>query len=805
MAGIDYLQQFDHRQLFRFFVDGRFQKKCKGWVGYEAKEPGCVQAMLNGFAYMVDNYHLANTLTSHYLEQLHKICMFNVHVENPKSTPGELRFLSGGMPLFRKSSTLENIQELLEIRRNDNTKVFNSKEFAKKAENLDAEVIFNRLQEVNRLNYRPWYPQIDQRMKKFLKREGTLEEFYEAKHYVQKLFAQKLDDIVKTYNESIKEAYGENEKIRVIGKLVRDLELLHPFPDGNCRTFACVLLNQLLLYNGFYPAILENPNLDGEVSYAQFEAEIHKGIENTRTLLKNRDYALFNYSITKTPESENIHFLEMASDLINKINSFSSNNIYLTPDILQRMTGGTWINPNPDLRFTGVGSHNTVSKGFLYYCFVDEWQKQNKDVIEELGKIIDRGARAIVIGEERFARQFNFPMLVVDDVDKMMKKVAQDTRQEVARNAVLITGTVGKTSFKFQLHHCLKNQINVHAFLNSINAKIPTLRSLSSLRPNDELEVIEIAVGGKPSIAVQRSGWVSPEICVFTDIGPNHMDRHKTMKNLIHAKASVVAGLKKDGCCIVNMDAQYSKELIDEIKQQKPAATIFTFGSSEEADAYLIDAQIDRDHYGWEIKASIDGQRIEYSLPLFQKHAPVQSLGVLLTVKKLGYDLQKAAKDYQAELDSFESMGRIFRLNFDDKQVIFYDQSYRGAIQGMRSAFDDIKNFNITSRKVFLIGGTSIEEDNEHTKTQHAEVAELINNSGVDRLFTTGPYINYIHDNLKDKSKLVMHSDDLDELAQALRSELQDNDFLFIMGSGYLYLGRLAKKIRDFGTYDRIR
>ena len=91
MPSLQYLQQFDKRQLFRFFVDGRFQKKCNGWTGFEEKEIGSVQALINGFALMVDNFDLSAGLTSHYIAQLHKVCMLNVETDNTKSSPGELR------------------------------------------------------------------------------------------------------------------------------------------------------------------------------------------------------------------------------------------------------------------------------------------------------------------------------------------------------------------------------------------------------------------------------------------------------------------------------------------------------------------------------------------------------------------------------------------------------------------------------------------------------------------------------------------------------------------------------------------
>ena len=81
----------------------------------------------------------------------------------------------------------------------------------------------------------------------------------------------------------------------------------------------------------------------------------------------------------------------------------------------------------------------------------------------------------------------------------------------------------------------------------------------------------------------------------------------------------------------------------------------------------------------------------------------------------------------------------------------------------------------------------------------------MVNASQIERLYTTGKYMNYAHDALENKSLLVKHSGNLDELAGDLIKEVQAGDLLFIMGSAYLYLGRLAKKILNKHSHERIR
>ncbi len=800
---LNILKKFDKNQLFRLFIDGRLQSKYDGWRGYENMESGSTQSMLNAFSFMIDNFELNNALNANYILKLHKIAMFNVKTKNIKSSPGDLRYLNSGMPFFKKSTTLEHIQEVLDLRYNDNTIVFNTPKFKKKAEELNADELFSYLQKENKLNYKPWYPNITQEMQDALDGQHSLSEFYESKNYIQIKFANQIDKIVKEFNDSIKISDNENEKIYIISKIVRNLELLHPFPDGNCRVFANVLLNHLLLYYGIYPSLLNNPNLDGECSYEQFSDEIKLGIKNTKTLLKIPSAKVFNYSIDSASKSDKEKFSNMSKELITKIQNYDS--LYLTLDILELITTKKWVNYNKYINLKGIGSHTTVQENFLYYCFTKDWKKDNKDIKKEIFNAAKKGASAFIIDDEKYMGIIDKPMLLVDDCLSTMEQVSAFTRQNVDCKVVLITGTVGKTSFKFQLNHCLKNQTKIHAFLNSVNTKIPILRTLSSLSKDDKVEVVELSVGSSHKDVVNRSKMIAPDICIFTEVDQNHMNIHKNIKNLVAAKSSAIMGLSDRGICIINSDAYLYNEMKKEILRLKKDTNIITFGTKEDDNARLIKSTFDTKEFTWKIKAKIENIVVEYTIPLFHSHAPLQSVGVLLSIKRLGYDVVKAAHDYSKDFESFSSIGRIFKLNFNEKNITFYDQSYRGAIQGMRSAFSDIKNMNLDTRKIFVIGASSTKVDNEFTKSQHVEIAHMLTDIGVDRLYTTGNFMDYVHDNLDNNILLTMHSENLNEIATSLKKELRDDDFLFIMGSGDLYLGRLGEKILNFGKSIRIR
>ncbi|MGB5791611.1 Mur ligase family protein [Poseidonibacter sp.] len=801
MARIDYLKKFDKRQLFRFFVDGRFHKKYDGWVKYDEREKGSVQAMMNGFSFMMDNLHRQeNGLNAMYLLQLHRICMIHVESTNYKSSPGDIRYLRNSMPFFKKTTTLEHIQEVIEMRIDDGTLVFNDKEIRKYANDLDAKEVYKLLLKKEKLSYRPWYPNLDNKTISALDGNETLREFYDAKHYVQKVTVTKMEEIVKRYNDNINIALNDEQKLRAIALIVRELELLHPFSDGNCRTFAGVLLNQLLIYNGFHPSMPYNPNLDGEYSLSQWIDEIKKGIEFTKVLLENPNAKVYDYSINDMSKENQDKFLSISSEFIKKIDEY--NEIFLTPEKLQSYTSGIWINYEKNQRFTGVGNS---SGNIAFLTSLEDIIKSNGSVKKEINRLIRNKVRAIVIDNQDYIEDIKLPIYLVEDVFKAYEDVSSNIRQDVNPKTILITGTEGKTGTKIQIHHLFKNQVLTHAILNSANAKLPVLRTMANLQKDDKYEIVEFSVDANEDKTIKGAKTVNPDICFFTNIGKEHMHNHKELSGVIKAKSAVVEGIRSNGICIVNSSIDAYDDFVMALKNRRDDINIITYGLDSTDRAYLIKSSFDTKSLMWNIIANIDGEKIEYKIPLVQNHAPLMSVGILLLAKLSALDIQKAAKDYEL-IKPYESMGLIHKIKKDDKEILFYDQSRRASISGVRSAFKDLENFDIKGKIIILMGSISSVNENEWTKEYHEELAQLINkNKKISKLYTTGSNMKYTHNGLENKELLILHSNNYEKLYEYICSDLEDGDLLFVMGYMRLYLDRFAKMVlenKSLNTFD---
>lgn len=78
--------------------------------------------------------------------------------------------------------------------------------------------------------------------------------------------------------KKILDTYENSKKtIRDIVILSQDLDQLHPFNDGNVRTFVILLAQKELLRNNFTPAIWENPNRFDAFSVNELVQEVAEG------------------------------------------------------------------------------------------------------------------------------------------------------------------------------------------------------------------------------------------------------------------------------------------------------------------------------------------------------------------------------------------------------------------------------------------------------------------------------------------------------------------------------------------------
>lgn len=95
------------------------------------------------------------------------------------------------------------------------------------------------------------------------------------------------ETMIKRVQKVIDEYEHSEKTLENITKMSQDLELLHPFRDGNTRTVIIIILQKELRRFGFSPVIFENPNrFDGYTLSQLLEQEVLPGQKTFKNLLK---------------------------------------------------------------------------------------------------------------------------------------------------------------------------------------------------------------------------------------------------------------------------------------------------------------------------------------------------------------------------------------------------------------------------------------------------------------------------------------------------------------------------------------
>ncbi|WP_343602821.1 DUF4157 domain-containing protein [Roseateles sp.] len=102
-----------------------------------------------------------------------------------------------------------------------------------------------------------------------------------AVELAQEVISRYHDDIVAA-DELPEEAAQRDAKLTAIARICQDLDQMHLFTDGNIRTIVFLVLNKLLLEQGFSPVIMSEPNVFDCKSVDELKAEIGRGQRNYR-------------------------------------------------------------------------------------------------------------------------------------------------------------------------------------------------------------------------------------------------------------------------------------------------------------------------------------------------------------------------------------------------------------------------------------------------------------------------------------------------------------------------------------------
>ncbi len=145
------------------------------------------------------------------------------------------------------------------------------------------------------------------------------------------------------------------------------------------------------------------------------------------------------------------------------------------------------------------------------------------------------------------------PLIVVPDTIAALQTLANRVRRDSGAAVVAVTGSAGKSTTKEITAEFLAARYTVFRNRGNLNNHIGLPLSLLELRTKPDIGVLELGMNhfGEISALVKIA---EPEVRVWTNVGPAHLEFFGTVDAIAEAKAEILEGADKDSLLVANAD-----------------------------------------------------------------------------------------------------------------------------------------------------------------------------------------------------------------------------------------------------------
>ncbi len=173
-------------------------------------------------------------------------------------------------------------------------------------------------------------------------------------------------------------------------------------------------------------------------------------------------------------------------------------------------------------------------------------------------------------------------LLLVDDTLAALQAAARRWVRQFSTRIVGVTGSVGKTTTKEVIADVLGQRFNTLRSEASYNNEIGLPLTVLHMNDQHERAVLEMSMYVPGEIAL-LCNIAPPQVGVVTLIAPVHLERAKTLQNIINAKTELVRALPPapEGVAVLNLEDKNVMSMAAHTE-----ARVFTYGLQPAADIW---------------------------------------------------------------------------------------------------------------------------------------------------------------------------------------------------------------------------
>jgi UDP-N-acetylmuramoyl-tripeptide--D-alanyl-D-alanine ligase len=205
--------------------------------------------------------------------------------------------------------------------------------------------------------------------------------------------------------------------------------------------------------------------------------------------------------------------------------------------------GGSLVGPDVTVDGAGIDSR-TIAPGQLFVPVVAE-----RDGHAFIGAALAAGAAAYLTQQGPDGGT----AIVVEDTGNALMNLGVRARTRVADGVVGITGSVGKTTTKDLLRHCMATTFRTAASERSFNNELGL--PLTLLNAPDDVQWVVLEMGARGVGHIARLARVGrPDVGIVTSVAMAHVEYFGGLDGVARAKGELVRALPEGGVAVLNFD-----------------------------------------------------------------------------------------------------------------------------------------------------------------------------------------------------------------------------------------------------------
>ncbi len=436
----------------------------------------------------------------------------------------------------------------------------------------------------------------------------------------------------------------------------------------------------------------------------------------------------------------------------------------------------------PELKAYGVVFNSRETKVGDIFIALTTGQTDGHQYVQDA---LNRGAVVCIVSHE-MPNVFAHQQIVVPDTLQALHALARFARMRTQAQVVGITGSCGKTSTKEMLLATLQEQGIAYATAANFNNNLGVPFTLANMPANTQYAIIEMGVS-HPGEMTELSDFVRPNVTIVTNIAPAHQEFFPDKRAIAAEKIHILDYQSKDGTIVLNADDEQSQFMAD-TAVAAGIKKIIRFGQNDQSDFKLLSARVTND--ATIVSAQWYEEKLDFALRLIGRHFAINALGVLAVIDALGASVDYAVKTLE-KLKPIAGRGQTTDLSINGKTVHIIDDAYNANPASMGAGIAALGARS--GQKIAVLGDMLELGDNSYQ--MHLDILDQLEENGVSKLYAVGPIMSQVFD-LAPPHLQGAKAPSAVELADRLRMDLQDGDWVLFKASHGIGLAKLIKELK---------